>query len=238
MKYLKLHEWKVGTGRAKEIQLELAGRLVPEWDAREVRLIAAADVGFPDRSTALAAVVVVTVPGLEIVETRVKRAKVSFPYVPGYLSFREVPVLLGCLEKVRAVPDVLMCDAQGLAHPRGMGLATHVGILLDSPVLGCAKSVLYGKFAEPGAGKGSVSYMRGRDGGIVGAAVRTRDGVKPVYVSVGNRIDLATAVGLVLACSPRYRIPEPLRLAHNLSVGKLKARDGAGKKSGGKNGEK
>lgn len=237
MKYLKLHEWKVGTRRAKEIQLELAGRLVPEWDGRDIGLIAAADVGFPDRNTVLAAVVVLTFPGLEIVETRVKKGKVSFPYVPGYLSFREVPGLLGCLEKVRATPDVLMCDAQGLAHPRGMGLATHVGILLDSPVLGCAKSVLYGMFAEPGAGKGSISYMRGRDGGIVGAAVRTRDGVKPVYVSVGNRIDLATSVGLVLACSPRYRIPVPLRLAHNLSVGKLVARGRARKKGGGRNGE-
>jgi deoxyribonuclease V len=237
LKYLKLHPWKVGTARAKEIQLALAGRLVPEWDGREVRLIAAADVGLPDRNTVLAAVVVLTFPDLEIVETRVKKGKVRFPYVPGYLSFREVPALLGCLEKVRTAPDVLMCDAQGLAHPRGLGLATHVGILLDSPVLGCAKSVLYGEFAEPGARKGSMSYMHGRDGGIVGAAVRTRDGVKPVYVSVGNRIDLATSVDLVLACSPRYRIPEPLRLAHSLSVGKLEVRGGVGQPIGYSNGK-
>jgi deoxyribonuclease V len=224
LRYLKLHPWKVSTARAREIQVELAGLLVPKWDGRDVRVIAAADVGFPDRDTVLAAVVVLTFPELEIVETRVKRGKVSFPYVPGYLSFREVPALLACLGKVRAAPDVLMCDAQGLAHPRGMGLATHVGILLDSPVLGCAKSVLYGEFEEPARRKGSVSYMRGGDGGVVGAAVRTRDGVKPVYVSVGNRIDLETSVDLVLKCSPKYRIPEPLRLAHNLSVGKLEAR--------------
>jgi deoxyribonuclease V len=172
----------------------------------------------------LAAVVVLTFPELELMETRAKTACCDFPYVPGYLSFREVPALLACLEKVRADFDVLLCDAQGMAHPRRMGLATHVGILLDSPVIGCAKSVLYGKFAEPGRRKGSVSHMRGSDGEVVGAAVRTRDGVKPVYVSVGNRIDLATSVDLVLRCSPRYRIPEPLRLAHNLSVGKLKPR--------------
>jgi len=172
----------------------------------------------------MAAVVVLTFPGLELMETRTRMAACTFPYVPGYLSFREVPALVACLERVRSGFDVLMCDAQGLAHPRRMGLATHVGILLDSPVIGCAKSVLYGEFTEPGRRKGSVSHMRGRDGEIVGAAVRTRDGVKPVYVSVGNRIDLETSVDLVLSCSPRYRIPEPLRLAHNLSVGRLAGR--------------
>jgi len=221
LKYRKLHPWKVTTAEAREIQLALAGNLRAEWDGRDVGVIAAADVGLPRKDTVFAAVVVLTFPGLEIIETRTVTAGCDFPYVPGYLSFREIPALLACLEKVRAGFDVLMCDAQGLAHPRKMGLATHVGILLDSPVVGCAKSVLYGKFAEPGWRKGSVSYMRGREGEIVGAAVRTRDGVKPVYVSVGNRIDLATSVDLVLRCSPRYRIPEPLRLAHNLSVGKL-----------------
>lgn len=220
MKYPRLHPWKVSTSQARDIQLALAGRVVAEWDGRDVGVIAAADVGFPEKDTVRAAVVVLNFPGLEVLETRVKRAACCFPYVPGFLSFREVPVLLSCLEKVRTDFDVLMCDAQGLAHPRKMGLATHVGILIDSPVIGCAKSVLYGEFREPGMRKGSVSHMRGRDGEIVGAAVRTRDGVKPVYVSVGNRIDLATSVDLVLKCSPRYRIPEPLRLAHNLSVGK------------------
>jgi deoxyribonuclease V len=224
LKYRRLHPWDVGTAEAKEIQRALIGRLRPVWDSRDIGIVAAADVGFPDQSTVLAAVVVLTFPGLEVIEARVKRAKCSFPYVPGYLSFREVPALLGCLEMVRTEPDVLLCDAQGLAHPRRMGLATHVGILLDSPVVGCAKSVLYGEFREPGREKGSISYMYDRGGEVIGAAVRTRDNVKPVYVSVGNRIDLATSVGLVLECSPRYRIPEPLRLAHNLSVGKLRIR--------------
>jgi deoxyribonuclease V len=221
LKYHRLHPWKVSIARAREIQLALAERLRPEWDGRDIKVVAAADVGFPDRDTVLAAVVVLTFPDLEVVETRVKRARCGFPYVPGYLSFREMPVLLACLEKVRSRPDVLMCDGQGLAHPRRMGLATHVGILLDSPVLGCAKSVLCGEFEEPAGSKGSFSYMCAGDGEVIGAAVRTRGGVKPVYVSVGNRIDLATSVDLVLRCSPRYRIPEPLRLAHRLSVGKL-----------------
>ena len=218
MKYLKLHPWKVSTGDAKRIQLALRGRLVQEWDGRDVNVIAGADVGFPGKSTAMAAVVVLSFPELEVMETRVRRSKCTFPYVPGYLSFREVPALLGCLEKLRTAPDLLLCDAQGMAHPRCMGLASHVGVLLDVPVIGCAKSVLFGDFKEPAEKKGSYSHMYDKEGRVVGAAVRTRDGVKPVYVSVGNRITLPQAIDLVLACSPRYRIPEPLRLAHRLSV--------------------
>lgn len=221
MKFRRLHPWDVSIAEARGIQSSLRNRVKAVWDGRDVSMIAAADVGFPEKNQVLAAVVVLTFPDLEIVETRIERAGCTFPYVPGYLSFREVPSLLACLERVRSVPDVLMCDAQGLAHPRRMGLATHVGILLDSPVVGCAKSVLCGEFKEPGVKKGSVSYMHDKDGDIIGAAVRTRDRVKPVYVSIGNRIDLATSVELVLRCSPRYRIPEPLRLAHKLSVGEL-----------------
>jgi deoxyribonuclease V len=140
--------------------------------------------------------------------------------VPGLLSFREIPALLEALERLKTEPDVLMCDAQGIAHRLRMGLAAHVGILLDRPVLGCAKSVLYGTFEEPGREKGSRSYMHDSEGEVIGAAVRTRTSVKPVYVSIGHKIDLEKSIELVLACSPRYRIPVPLRLAHNLSVGK------------------
>ena len=117
MKYSRLHPWEVTTAEAREIQIDLGRRLLAEWDGRDVNTIAAADVGFPDKSTVLAAVVVLTFPGLEVVETQVERAECRFPYVPGYLSFREVPALLACLEKVRAAPDVLLCDAQGLARP-------------------------------------------------------------------------------------------------------------------------
>jgi deoxyribonuclease V len=207
LKYQELHQWDVTTKEARDIQIRLREQMVPFWDGREVRTLAGADVGFPDKTTVLAAVVVVTYPELRVVETSLKTQPCSFPYVPGLLAFREVPGLLSALEGLQSEPDLLLCDAQGIAHQRRMGLATHVGILLDRPVIGCAKSVLYGTFEEPG------------EGAVIGAALRTRRSVKPVYVSIGNRIDLETAVDIVLKCSPKYRIPEPLRLAHKLSVG-------------------
>lgn len=219
MRASKLHSWNVSTAEAAEIQRRLSTMVAQTWDGRAVRTIAGADVAFPDKSTVLAAVVVLTYPGLEVVERSVVEARCRFPYVPGLLAFREAPSLLKALARLRMGCDLLMCDGQGLAHPRGMGLATHVGILVDEPVIGCAKSVLYGSFTEVPRARGSYSYMRDRADRTVGAAVRTRDGVRPVYVSVGNRIDLGTAIEIVLACSPKYRIPEPLRLAHRLSVG-------------------
>lgn len=220
MKSAVLHSWDVTPGEARDIQLRLRGRIDPVWDGREVQTLAAADVGFPDKQTVRAAVVVLTCPDLEVIETSFSIRPCTFPYVPGLLAFREIPGLLAALEKLKTEPDVLMCDAQGIAHRLRMGLAAHVGILLDRPVLGCAKSVLYGAFEEPGSEKGSRSYMHDSEGEVIGAAVRTRASVKPVYVSIGHKIDLEKSIELVLACSPKYRIPVPLRLAHNLSVGK------------------
>jgi deoxyribonuclease V len=219
LKCRNLHRWDVTTAEAREIQERLRGMVVETWDHRQVRTVAGADVGFPDRRTALAAVVVLTFPGLEVVETRLARRRCAFPYVPGLLAFREIPGLLAALKMVKTDFDLLMCDAQGLAHPRGMGLATHVGILLDRPVVGCAKSLLCGRFGRVAVKRGSLSRIKDDTGIAIGAALRTRDGVQPVYVSVGNRVDLATAIDLVLACSVKYRIPVPLRLAHRLSVG-------------------
>jgi deoxyribonuclease V len=214
-----LHPWDVTTTEAKEIQYRLRDMIVPSWEGKSIKTIAGCDVGFPDKRTVRAAVVVLSFPDFHILETNVKTAPCTFPYVPGFLAFREVPGLLACLEGITTEPDVLLCDAQGIAHRRRMGLAAHVGVLLDRPVLGCAKSVLYGTFKEPSQEKGSYSFMLDDRGEVIGAAVRTRRSVKPVYVSVGNRIDLDTSVDLVLGCSPKYRIPEPLRLAHKLSVG-------------------
>jgi len=223
-----LHPWDVTPKEAREIQLRLRERIDPAWDGRRVRTLAAADVGFPDKQTVRAAVVVLTYPDLEVIETSLSTLPCTFPYVPGLLAFREIPGLLAALEKIRTEPDVLMCDAQGIAHRLKMGLAAHVGILLGRPVLGCAKSVLYGAFEEPGKEKGSRSYMHDGEGKVIGAAVRTRTSVKPVYVSLGHKIDLETSIELVLACSPKYRIPVPLRLAHNLSVGKTVKPEAAG----------
>jgi deoxyribonuclease V len=184
-----------------------------------VRTVAGADVGFPDKATVLAAVAVLTYPDLELIETRISRQPCRFPYIPGLLAFREIPGLLAALAAVDTDVDVLMCDAQGLAHPRGMGLATHVGILIDMPVVGCAKARLYGEAGTVGKRRGRYAHLTDASGAAIGAALRTRDGVKPVYVSVGNRIDLETSIELVLACAPKYRIPEPLRAAHRLSLG-------------------
>ena len=219
MEYRNLHSWNVSTREAKEIQLRLRDMIEPVWDGREINTVAAADVGFPDKNTVLAAVVVLSFPDLEVVERSLSTQEVNFPYVPGFLSFREVPGLLSALEGIQETPDILLCDGQGIAHQRRMGLAAHVGLLVDTPVLGCAKSVLVGSFSPPGERRGSYSHMLDKDGEIIGAAVRTRDRVKPVYVSIGNRIDLETAIDVVLRCSTKYRIPRPLRLAHQLSVG-------------------
>jgi deoxyribonuclease V len=220
LKCRTLHSWDVTPREARAIQERLAHLVHPVWDGRRVRTVAGADVGFPDRSTALAAVAVMTYPDLEVVETRAVTKRCAFPYVPGLLAFREAPGLLAVLEAIKTKVDVLMCDAQGLAHPLGMGLAAHVGILVDVPVVGCAKSRLYGEFGKMGKRKGSQARLLDESGAVIGTALRTRDGVRPVYVSVGNRITLEKAVEIVLACAPRYRIPEPLRAAHRLSVGK------------------
>jgi deoxyribonuclease V len=138
---------------------------------------------------------------------------ITFPYVPGLLAFREGPVVLAALEQVSDPPDVLLFDGQGLAHPRRLGLATHIGVLLDRPSIGCAKSRLCGEHEEPPAERGGWVPLRDGDE-VIGGVVRTRAGVRPVYVSVGHRVDLETAVSLVVACCTRYRLPEPTRRAH------------------------
>lgn len=158
--------------------------------------------------------VVLSFPGLEVVEVKGYEAELEFPYVPGLLAFREIPPVVGALRKIEAEVDAVIFDAQGLAHPRRLGLASQLGLFLDVPSIGCAKSLLVGKYEEPGAEKGSQSDLVHR-GEVVGKVVRTRKNVSPVYVSIGNRIDLESAVELVLACSPKYRLPETTRQAHN-----------------------
>ncbi len=197
------------------MQEELASRVVagPALDLYGVRYVAGADVS-TQGDMAYAMVVVLDFPGLSLVEVEGYEAPLRFPYVPGLLSFRELPSVVGALEKVETEVDALILDAQGLAHPRRMGLASHLGIFLDVPTVGCAKSLLVGRFEEPGREKGSATDLMHR-GEVVGKVVRTRDGVSPVYVSVGNGIDLASSVRLVLACCTRYRLPETTRQAHN-----------------------
>ena len=196
---------------ARRLQEELASRVVsgPALDLGGVRYVAGADVS-TQGDMAYATVVVLDFPGLSLVEVQGFEAPLRFPYVPGLLSFRELPSVVGALEKVQTEVDALILDAQGLAHPRRMGLASH----LDVPTVGCAKSLLVGSFEEPGREKGSATDLVHR-GEVVGKVLRTREGVSSVYVSVGNGIDLESSVRLVLACCTRYRLPETTRQAHN-----------------------
>jgi deoxyribonuclease V len=210
----ELHDLNLPVAEARRLQSELSGRVEtgPPLDLSGVRFVAGADVS-TDRDTGYATVAVLGFPSLEVVEVRGASAPLEFPYVPGLLAFREIPAVAEALRRVETPVDAVIFDAQGLAHPRRMGLASHLGLFLDVPSVGCAKSRLTGRFEEPGREKGSTSDLVDRSE-VVGKVVRTRTGVSPVFVSVGNHIDLQSAVELVLACCTRYRLPETTRRAH------------------------
>jgi deoxyribonuclease V len=214
MKVDGLHGFDLSPSEARRLQEQLASRVVsePALDLSGVRRVAGADVS-TQGERAYATVVVLEFPALSLVEVQGYAAQLGFPYVPGLLSFRELPSVVGALEKVETAVDAVILDAQGLAHPRRMGLASHLGIFLDVPTVGCAKSRLVGRFEEPGREKGSAADLVHR-GEVVGSVLRTREGVSPVYVSVGNGIDLPSSVELVLACCTKYRLPETTRQAH------------------------
>lgn len=201
--------------QAAEEQRRLAEKVVLCPLPAPPATIGGLDVGIKD-GLAQAAVVVLTYPGLTVLAHGLARRPVTFPYVPGLLAFREIPVVLDALRGLDVVPDVLVCDGQGIAHPRRMGIAAHLGVLLDHPTLGCAKSRLCGTHDAVPVERGAWQPLQDK-GETIGAALRTRKGVKPVYVSPGHRTDLETAVSLTVACAPRYRLPEPIRLAHTLA---------------------
>jgi len=213
MKIRQLHEWKVTPAEAREIQVRLRERMEADDCLGEVRYVAGADVALDlRRGRAIAGVIVYAFPEMEEVERRWAARALRFPYVPGLLSFREAPVLLTAFRKVRRAPDVIFCDAQGYAHPRRFGLACHLGVLLERATVGCAKSRLIGEHAEPGRKAGDWAALVDA-GERIGAVVRTREGVKPIYVSQGNRVSLERAIELVLAVCDEYRIPRPTREA-------------------------
>ena len=226
MNILQLHPWDVSLQEAAAIQSDLASRVsrvsaVPE----RPRFIAGMDLSPPDsEGVTRGAVVVMSIPDLEVVEVKCSEGVPPFPYVPGYLSFRESPVLLGALEKLTITPDLVLIDGQGLAHPRRFGIACHVGVLADLPTIGCAKSILRGKHGPLGDERGSWSYLKDKDE-VVGAALRTRDKVSPIYVSIGHKVDLDTAMRYVLASGKGYRMPEPTRLAHQAAAGRIPQRE-------------
>lgn len=206
------HPWQVSTAEAKEIQLRLRSQLSIEPNLGTVRTVAGVDVGVKNRVTR-AAVVVLSYPDLEPLDRCMAEAPATMPYVPGLLSFREGPAVLSACEGLAVEPDLFIFDGHGFAHPRRFGIASHIGVILDKPSIGCAKSRLCGTHQEPPPEAGS--YVPLCDGDeVIGAVVRTRDGVSPVYVSVGHRVDLETAIEYLLGCCKGYRLPETTRYAH------------------------
>ena len=210
------HSWDLLPEQAVQLQKEMRKKVLQQpLDIAEVKTVAGLDVGF-NKDIARAAAIVMKFPSLEPIVEATAETPVSFPYIPGLLSFREAPVLLAALDQLEQMPDVIICDGHGWAHPRRFGIACHLGVLLDRPVIGCAKSLLVGKYSQPGNEVGSVSELQ-EGGEVIGMALRTRAGAKPVFVSVGHRVDLPSATRLVAACSHGYRLPEPTRLADRLA---------------------
>ena len=218
-----LHEWNMGTKDAINTQKELRLRISRSNQPGKVRYIAGVDVMSPifAKGTGKAAVIVLKYPELDVVEISKTNGEITFPYVPGLLSFRELPLIIKAFEKLTVRPDLVIVDGQGIAHPRRFGLASHLGLIIDIPTIGCAKSRLTGEYHEPGINKGDVEYLLD-DNEIIGAILRTRTGVKPVFISIGHKIDLKNAVKWTLGCCQRYRLPEPTRIAHLAANDKLK----------------
>ncbi len=214
---MRAKSWRISTAEAREIQLALRDRVITEDCLTTVRWVAGVDVGFEDRGAyARAAAVILRFPELELHETAIARRKTEFPYVPGFLSFREAPVVMAALQRLKQVPDLVLCDGQGYAHPRRFGLACHLGVMSDLPTIGVAKSRLIGTHAAVPKRRGSRRPLVDQ-GEVIGAVLRTRTGVSPVFVSVGHRISLDTALDYVLACCTKYRLPETTRAAHRLA---------------------
>ncbi len=223
MKVERLHGWQVSTAQALEIQQRLAAQVSKRSEVTTPRFIAGVDISArKGEEIATGAVVVLQYPELRVVETKVARGKLDFPYIPGLLSFRESPLTLAACQELTITPDLIFVDGQGIAHPRRLGLASHLGLLLNTPTIGCAKSILCGSYEALGNEPGSYTEVVDR-GEIIGAALRTKLGVKPIYVSIGHKVDLQTAIYWVMNCCRGYRLPEPTRLAHLAAGGNLKS---------------
>lgn len=217
MRSPKPHSWNVTPAEARMIQQRLRSLVIDRDDFDRIRTVAGADACFEKREgMTRAAVAVLTFPALELEEYSAACSRTGFPYIPGLLSFREAPAVLQALEKLRRPPDLLLCDGQGLAHPRRFGLACHIGVLGGIPSIGVAKTRFVGTHGEVPDRRGAwLPLMDGPE--VIGAVVRTRTGVKPVYVSIGHRVSLESAIDFVLRCAPRFRLPEPTRWAHRLA---------------------
>jgi deoxyribonuclease V len=217
MKINRHHDWPLTAEDAIAIQNQLRSQVITEDQLGDVQYVAGVDLGFEeDGAISRAAVAVLSFPDLQLQEKAIAKRPTTFPYIPGFLSFREIPAILDALETVSITPDLIVCDGQGIAHPRRLGIACHLGVLIDIPTIGAAKSLLVGKHDEVPVEKGSWQPLRYR-GEVVGAVVRSRTGVKPLYVSPGYRISLPTAIDYVLRCTTKYRLPETTRWADKLA---------------------
>ena len=213
------HAWDLSPSEAIALQRRLANRVICHDRLNTPRCIAGVDVGFEESGRVTrAAVAVLDFPSLEPVEQALARQETRFPYIPGLLSFREIPTILQALMQLHQAPDLLLCDGQGLAHPRRFGIACHLGLLTDTPAIGVGKTRLIGSHEEVPEGKGAWVPLIHRQEEI-GAVLRSRSGVKPIYVSIGHRISLPTAIHYVLAATTRYKLPETTRAAHRLASG-------------------
>jgi deoxyribonuclease V len=218
MEIKPLHDWNLSPQQAMEIQKQFAYEVITEdkFDA-PIKTVAGIDLGYDVKNDISRAVVVVlSFPELELLESSEAKMPIQFPYYPSLLSFRETPVAIKALEKLNITPDMILCDGQGIAHPRGFGIACHIGLLANVPTIGVAKSLLVGKYENLGEERGSIApliYKKEQ----VGAVVRTKNKVQPLFVSVGHRVSLKTAVEIVLECAPKYRLPETTRLADKMA---------------------
>lgn len=214
----RLHNWDLTPQEAASIQKELRERLVLLWDGRQVTSVGGVDISIRIES-ARAALVVLRYPELTPVEAAVADAPLVFPYIPGLLAFREGPAVLAAWAKVTRKPDLLMFDGQGIAHPRGLGIAAQMGLWLERPTIGVAKSRLYGVHAEVGPRRGDRTDLLDKNRNVIGAVLRTRERTNPLYVSPGHLMDVEHAVEFALACCTTYRLPEPTRWAHRVAGG-------------------
>ncbi len=224
MKIKKLHSWNLSYSQAVDLQKHLAHKVQFTPLKKSPKLIAGIDCAFSKNAKKIiACVVVLKLPDFELIETATAVRKVTIPYIPGLLSFREAPACIASVEKLKKEPDIFIIDGQGVAHPRRLGLAAHLGLFFDKPTIGCAKSRLIGKFEDPPLEKGTYSLLKDKKSikretryEVVGAVVRTRTNVKPAFVSVGHKCTLDNAINWTLKCAIKYRLPEPTRLAHQL----------------------
>jgi len=217
MKINQHHDWPLTAEDAIAIQNQLRSQVITEDQLGDVQYVAGVDLGFEeDGAISRAAVAVLSFPDLQLQEKAIAKRPTTFPYIPGFLSFREIPAILDALETVSITPELIVCDGQGIAHPRRLGIACHLGVLIDIPTIGAAKSLLVGKHDEVPVEKGNWQPLRYR-GEVVGAVLRSRTGVKPLYVSPGHRISLPTAIDYVLRCTTKYRLPETTRWADKLA---------------------